>query len=135
VARLSLVCARRNLELVRLKSGLQPVYATIMISGVVLVVWQGSERVIAGMMTVGGFIAYLELFLRFVNRGHRIPQLVNSLQSGAAAYARLCPLLAPALPPGQRVPLRIVPGGSRGGQSSRRRDQRRQVRPRVAGVA
>ena len=99
VARLSAVCARRNLELVRLKSGLQPVYATIMISGVVLVVWQGSERVIAGVMTVGGFIAYLELFLRFVNRGHRIPQLVNSLQSGAAAYARLCPLLAPALPP------------------------------------
>src|SRR5262247_3034033 len=70
VARLSAVCARRNLELVRLKSGLQPVYATIMISGVVLIVWQGSERVIAGMMTVGGFIAYLELFLRFVNRGH-----------------------------------------------------------------
>jgi len=98
VARLSTACARRNLELVRLRTGLQPVYATIMISGVVLIVWQGSERVIAGVMTVGGFIAYLELFLRFVNRGHRIPQLVNSLQSGAAAYARLRPLLAPALP-------------------------------------
>ena len=99
VARLSAACARRNLELVRLKTGLQPLYATIMVSGVVLIVWQGSERVIAGVMTVGGFIAYLELFLRFVNRGHRIPQLVNSLQSGAAAYARLRPLLAPALPP------------------------------------
>jgi len=60
-------------------------------------VWQGSERVIAGAMTVGAFVAYLELFLRLVNRGHRIPQLVNSLQSGAAAYARLRPLLAPAL--------------------------------------
>ena len=62
-----------------------------MTSGVVLVVWQGSERVIAGAMTVGAFVAYLELFLRLVNRGHRIPQLVNSLQSGAAAYARLDP--------------------------------------------
>ena len=81
-----------------MKAGLQPVYATIMTSGVVLIVWQGSERVIAGAMTVGAFVAYLELFLRFVNRGHRIPQLVNSLQSGAAAYARLRPLLAPALP-------------------------------------
>ena len=99
VARLSAASARRNLELVRLKAGLQPVYATMMISGVALIVWQGSERVIAGVVTVGGFIAYLELFLRFVNRGHRIPQLVNSLQSGAAAYARLRPLLAPALPP------------------------------------
>ena len=99
VGRLSTAYARRNLELMRLKTGLQPVYATMMISGVALIVWQGSERVIAGVMTVGGFIAYLELFLRFVNRGHRIPQLVNSLQSGAAAYARLRPLLAPALPP------------------------------------
>src|SRR5262249_2366201 len=69
-----------------------------MTAGVVLIVWQGSARVLAGAMTVGAFIAYLELFLRFVNRGHRIPQLVNSLQSGAAAYARLLPLLAPARP-------------------------------------
>ncbi len=98
VAHLSRRFARRNLALLRLKTGLQPVYATIMTSGVVLIVWQGSERVIAGAMTVGAFVAYLELFLRFVNRGHRIPQLVNSLQSGAAAYARLRPLLASALP-------------------------------------
>src|SRR5262249_21115697 len=62
------------------------------------IVWQGSQRVIGGAMTVGAFVAYLELFLRFVNRGHRVPQLVNSIQSGGAAYARLKPLLAPALP-------------------------------------
>ena len=97
VADLSRRFARRNLSLARLRGGLQPIYTTMMIAGVVLVVWQGSERVVAGAMTVGGFVAYLELFLRFVNRGHRIPQLVNSIQSGAAAYARLSPLLAPAL--------------------------------------
>jgi ATP-binding cassette, subfamily B, multidrug efflux pump len=98
VASLSDRFAQRSLRLIRLKGGLQPVYATLMTSGVALVVWQGSERVIAGAMTVGAFVAYLELFLRFVNRGHRIPQLVNSLQSGAAAYARLRPLLATPLP-------------------------------------
>src|SRR5215475_5537174 len=97
VADLSQRFARRSLELIRLRGGLQPVYATIMTSGIVLIVWRGSEGVIAGAMTVGGFVAYLELFLRFVNRGHRIPQLVNSVQSGAAAYTRLRPLLAPAL--------------------------------------
>jgi ATP-binding cassette subfamily B protein len=85
------------LSLTRLKGGLQPIYTTLMIAGVVLIVWKGSERVVADMMTVGAFVAYLELFLRFVNRGHRIPQLVNSIQSGAAAYGRLRPLLAPAL--------------------------------------
>ena len=35
--------------------------------------------------------------LAAVERGFRIPQLVNSIQSGGAAYARLQPMLAPAL--------------------------------------
>src|SRR5437879_1614233 len=89
--------AERNLSVIRLKGGLQPVYTTLMTGGVLLIVWQGSERVIAGAMTVGAFVAYLELVLRFVNRGHRSPPPANSLPSGAAAYARLRPLLAPAL--------------------------------------
>ncbi len=97
IAGLSNEVAARNLSLTRLRGGLQPIYTTLMIAGVLLVVWKGSERVVAGLMTVGAFVAYLELFLRFVNRGHRIPQLVNSIQSGAAAYARLRPLLAPPL--------------------------------------
>src|SRR6266852_3197021 len=97
VAELSRRVAERNLGLTRLKWGLQPIYTTLMIAGVLLIVWQGSERVVAGAMSVGAFVAYLELFLRFVNRAYRIPQLVNSVQSGAAAYARLQPLLAPAL--------------------------------------
>ena len=97
IAALSRELAARNLSLARLRGGLQPVYTTLMVSGVILIVWQGGERVIAGAMTVGAFVAYLELFLRFVNRGHRIPQLVNSIQSGAAAHARLRPLLAAPL--------------------------------------
>jgi ABC-type multidrug transport system fused ATPase/permease subunit len=90
--------AATNLALVRLRSGLRPVYTTLMTAGVLLVVWQGGEKVISGAMTVGAFIAYLELYLRFVNRGFRVPQMINSIQSGAAAYARLRPLLAPPLP-------------------------------------
>ena len=97
--------AARNLRLTRLRGGLQPIYTTLMISGVILIVWKGSERVVAGAMTVGAFVAYLELFLRFVNRGHRIPQLVNSIQSGSAAYARLRPLLAPPLSVAGEPPL------------------------------
>ena len=60
--RLSNRFAAKNLSLVRLKAGLQPVYTTLMTAGVVLIVWQGSERVVAGAMTVGAFVAYLELF-------------------------------------------------------------------------
>jgi len=67
----------------------------MMTAGVLIVVWQGGERVISGALTIGAFVAYLELYLRFVNRGFRVPQMVNSIQGGSAAYARLRPLLAP----------------------------------------
>jgi ABC-type multidrug transport system fused ATPase/permease subunit len=90
--------AATNLALVRLRSGLRPVYTTLMSAGVLLVVWQGGEQVVSGAMTLGAFIAYLELYLRFVNRGFRVPQMINSIQGGAAAYARLRPLLAPPPP-------------------------------------
>ena len=87
--------ADTNLALVRLRGGLRPVYTTLMSAGVLFVVWQGGEKTVSGAMTVGAFIAYLELYLRFVNRGFRVPQMINSIQGGAAAYARLRPLLAP----------------------------------------
>jgi ATP-binding cassette, subfamily B, multidrug efflux pump len=90
--------ADTNLALVRLRGGLRPVYTTLMSAGVLFVVWQGGGKVINGAMTVGAFIAYLELYLRFVNRGFRVPQMINSIQGGAAAYARLRPLLAPPPP-------------------------------------
>jgi ABC-type multidrug transport system fused ATPase/permease subunit len=90
--------AEANLALVRLRSGLRPVYTTLMTAGVLLVVWQGGEKAVSGAMTVGAFVAYLELYLRFVNRGFRVPQMINSIQGGAAAYARLRPLLAPPPP-------------------------------------
>jgi ATP-binding cassette, subfamily B, multidrug efflux pump len=94
--------AEANLALVRLRGGLRPVYTTLMTAGVLLVVWQGGEKAVSGAMTVGAFVAYLELYLRFVNRGFRVPQMINSIQGGAAAYARLRPLLAsPLLPAGE----------------------------------
>src|SRR5215216_7075631 len=89
--------AHANLAVVRLREGLKPVYSTIMVAGVALVVGLGGERVISGAMSVGAFIAYMELFRRFTTRAYRIPQMFNSIQAGGAAYARLTPLLAPAL--------------------------------------
>jgi ABC-type multidrug transport system fused ATPase/permease subunit len=98
VGALSEAQASANLGLVRLRAGLVPVYTVMVTAGIVLVVWQGGSRVVAGAMSLGSFVAFLELYLRFVNRGFRVPQLVNSIQSGAAAYSRLRPLLARAIP-------------------------------------
>jgi len=97
VAVLSRCVAEANLASIRLRSGLQPIYTVLMASGIVFVIWLGGRRVVLGAMTLGTLIAYLDLYGRFVGRGHRIPQLFNSVQSGAAAFARLEPLLAPPL--------------------------------------
>ena len=97
IEKFSQTYAERNLSTTRLRLGLPPLYGTLMMSGIVLVIWQGGGRVVDGVMSVGAFVGYLALFIRFVERGFRIPQLVNSIQSGGAAYARLEPMLAPAL--------------------------------------
>ncbi len=89
--------AERNLSAARLRLGLPPLYGTLMMSGILIVIWQGGERVVSGAMSVGAFVGYLALFIRFAERGFRIPQMVNSIQSGGAAYARLESMLAPAL--------------------------------------
>ncbi len=97
IGTLSQAQARANRRIVGLRSALQPVYSMLITAGVVLLIWQGGLRVVAGSLTVGAFVTYLQLYGRFVGRGFRTPQLVNSIQSGAAAYARLRPFLAPAL--------------------------------------
>jgi len=98
VAALSRDQADANLRVVRLRTGLQPLYQLLVTGGVVFLIWQGGSRVVAGGLTVGAFVAFLQLYGRFIGRGFRIPQLVNSVQSGGAAYARLKPWLAPPLP-------------------------------------
>ena len=98
VAALAAVQAAANLGVVRLRTGLQPLYQLLITGGVVLLIWRGGAQVVAGGLTVGAFVAFLQLYARFIGRGFRIPQLVNSVQAGGAAYARLRPWLAPALP-------------------------------------
>lgn len=90
--------AAANLRVVRLRTGLQPVYQLLITAGVVPLIWQGGTQVLAGGMSIGALIAFLQLYARFIGRGFRIPQLVNAIQSGGAAYARIYPWLAPALP-------------------------------------
>ena len=97
------VLARRRagaeLAATRLDAALAPIYASVVTTGVMLVVWIGGNRVATGTLTVGGFVAFLQLFVRFTGRAHRIPLMVNRLQSAAAAFTRIAPLLATAPPP------------------------------------
>jgi len=90
----SLRVQKANFASVMLREGLQPVYSTLMVAGVALVIAIGGQRVIAGALSVGAFVAFMDLFLRFTSRAYRIPRLFNTIQAGGVAYARLEPLLA-----------------------------------------
>jgi len=90
--------ADANLAVVRLRDGMAPVYTTLMMLGIALILAFGGQQVIAGTMTVGSFVAFTQMFLRFSSRSNRLPRLINNIQSGAAAYERLVPWLAHALP-------------------------------------
>ena len=85
----------------------------MMVAGIDLLLWQGGEHVVAGLMTAGQLVAFLELYLRFVNRG--LPgaaahQLGAGRRRGLPA---LRPLLAPALPVDGRAAVGVVPAGLR----------------------
>jgi ABC-type multidrug transport system fused ATPase/permease subunit len=83
-----------ELDAIRLETGLAAIYTTMLTAGVVFVFVLGGHRVAAGAMSVGGLIAFLQLFVRFVRRAPRIPQMANRVQAAGAAYVRLQPLLA-----------------------------------------
>ena len=60
-----------------------------------MVVWLGGRRVIEGTLTTGSLVAFMQLYARFVGRGHRIPMFFNRIQAAGVAYARLERMLAP----------------------------------------
>ena len=93
IARLADNLARANLTVNWLQGGLAPVYGFVMTAGVLALFGFGGQNVIQGGLTVGAFVAYLELYLRFIGRAPRIPQMLNALQGGAAAFKRLDSLL------------------------------------------
>jgi ATP-binding cassette subfamily B protein len=98
VAALSRHQADASVAQARLEGALRPLYGAVMSVGVITVVWLGGERVLDGAMTLGAFVAYLELYLRFVQQGIRLSQVANAIQAAVAAWGRIAPLLAPALP-------------------------------------
>jgi ABC-type multidrug transport system fused ATPase/permease subunit len=96
--------AQTELSAIRLDEALSSIYTVLLSAGVVFIIWLGGERVIAGSMSIGALVAFLALFVRFVTRAPRIPQMANRVQAAGAAYERLVPLLAPALPTADAPP-------------------------------
>jgi ATP-binding cassette subfamily B multidrug efflux pump len=90
--------AAAELGAVGLDEALSALYTVLLSAGVFFVIWFGGRDVAAGRLSVGALVAFLQLFVRFVTRAPRIPQMANRVQAAGAAYTRLEPLLAPPPP-------------------------------------
>ena len=90
--------AAAELSAIRVDQGLAAVYTTLLSGGALFIIWLGGRSVAAGTLSVGGLVAFLQLFARFVGRAPRIPQMANRVQAAGAAYQRLRDLLAAPLP-------------------------------------
>jgi ABC-type multidrug transport system fused ATPase/permease subunit len=101
IARVEASAARQataELDAIRLGALLAAVYTTMLALGVVAVIWLGGRQVVSGALSVGGLVAFLALFVRFIGRAPRIPQMANRVQASGAAHRRLEDLLAPPAP-------------------------------------
>ncbi len=94
--------AAAELDAIRLDEALSALYTVLLSAGVFFVIWLGGRDVVAGQLSLGGLVAFLQLFVRFVTRAPRIPQMANRVQAAGAAHTRLEPLLAP--PPASAEP-------------------------------
>ena len=95
IRRLARRQAVAELGAIRVDQGLAAVYTTLLSAGAFFIIWLGGRSVAAGALNVGGLVAFLQLFARFVGRAPRIPQMANRVQAAGAAYARLRDLMAP----------------------------------------
>lgn len=90
--------ASAELDAIRLDEGLSALYLGLLGAGVFFIVWLGGGEVARGALSVGGLVAFLQLFARFITRAPRIPQMANRVQAAGAAFRRLEPLLAAPIP-------------------------------------
>ena len=81
--------ARFNIKEILLQQVLLPVYALIAGLGVVIVIALGGQKVLIGVWTVGGFNAYLVMFIAFSSRTRVAARVFNRWHAARAAWSRV----------------------------------------------
>lgn len=90
--------AAASLAEIRLQAGLQPLYTLLVSAGIIIIVWMGGQQVVSGQLTTGALVGFMLLYLRFINRGFRLPLFFNRIQAAGVAWERLEPMLPASLP-------------------------------------
>jgi ATP-binding cassette subfamily B multidrug efflux pump len=77
-----------------LENSMQPVYNVIAMLGVIMVIYLGGSRVIAGTWTVGVFSTYMIMFAALATKASKAAKLFNSVQKSQISWQRIKPYLS-----------------------------------------
>jgi ATP-binding cassette subfamily B multidrug efflux pump len=84
---------KRSLKLVRLMGMLWPTLETMLGLAIVLVLWLGGREVIAGNITVGGFVAFNTYMVQLTWPVIALGWVINIFQRGTASMGRINEIL------------------------------------------
>jgi len=84
---------RRNRKLIRVQGAFFPIMGLLMGVGALLVLWLGSQDVIAGRMTVGGLVAFNSYLMMLAWPMIAFGWVTNLLQRGTASWKRMLEVL------------------------------------------
>jgi ATP-binding cassette subfamily B multidrug efflux pump len=77
-----------------LEDSMQPIYNVIAMLGVIMVIYLGGSKVLAGGWTVGNFSAYMVMFAALANKASNAAKLFNSVQKSQISWQRIKPYLS-----------------------------------------
>lgn len=76
-----------------LENSMQPIYNSIAMMGVVIVIYLGGSKVIEGAWTVGVFSTYIAMFTAMGVKASKAAKLFNSVQKSQVSWKRIKPYL------------------------------------------
>jgi len=72
-----------------LENSMQPVYNAISLLGIVGVLVFGGKNVVSNVWTIGGFTAYIAIFLALASKSSKAAKLFNTYQKAAVSWTRI----------------------------------------------
>ncbi|HPS55969.1 MAG TPA: ABC transporter ATP-binding protein [Sedimentisphaerales bacterium] len=76
-----------------LENSMQPIYNVVAMLGVIMVIYLGGTKVIAGSWTVGNFSTYMIMFAALAAKASSAAKLFNSVQKSRISWQRIKPYL------------------------------------------
>ncbi|MFA6856069.1 MAG: ABC transporter ATP-binding protein [Treponema sp.] len=85
------------------ENSMMPVYKVISLSGIILIVVFGGEKVINGGWSIGRFTAYITMFAALAEKASHAGKLFNSVQKAEVSWERIKPFMNDSFPDSNKI--------------------------------